>query len=413
MFRCITELKGLIIDIDSFLNEDLEEWVPFVKEYRCVFLTAQSNRADQIRERFGKNAVLQIKPFQMLFAPSIMTQKQCVKLLDLKATETVYVSKNIDFINNAMEFMTGTIWVTERVRYEDASRVADFVSKDIPTLYNDIKNGINGFIGEAALFPKQTPKGKMISASFSVDEDTYPLIFLGRYFGYAHYMSQLHPYSSAIYLNKINGKKYFGVFNDVFSNLLSTAIRRIITTTEIDGICSVPARIGTKNRFSDILQNVASATGTKNFDGLLECSRQYSSQKSLSQQEREVNVKDVFKVTRLIREENIVLIDDIVSTGSTLRECVRVLKRAGAERIVILVLAVNQIHETYWSSIPAQVNCPNCGGKMHLLVNSGSRQLFYSCYGCRNQTMSYEMGRQQIIDCVNGEIERPNEEITL
>lgn len=413
MFRCITELKGLIVDIDSFFSETLEEWDSFVKEYRCVFLTAQNSHADQVREHFGENTVLQIEPFQKLFAPSIMTQRQCVKLLDLKPTEIAYVSKDIDFINNAMEFLTGTIWVTERVRYEDASRVADFVSKDLPTLYNDLKKGIKGFIGESALFPGQDPKGRMISAAFTVDEDTYPLIFLGRYYGYAHYMSQLHPYSSAIYLNKRSGKKYFGVFNDVFSELFSTALRKIISTTKVDGICSVPARLGTNNRFSGILQTVANATGIGNYGGLLECSRQYFSQKSLSQQEREENIKGVFQATKPLNGENIVLIDDISSTGSTLRECVRMLKEAGAGSIIILVLAINQIHETYWSSIPAQVSCPNCGEKMHLLVNSRSKQFFYSCYGCRNQTMNFDTGRKQIVACVNREIDRPDEEITL
>ena len=413
MFRCITGLKGLIVDIDSFICESLEEWVSFVEEYRCVFLTAQRERADQMIERFGKGAVLRIEPFQKLFAPSIMTQRQCAKLLDLKPTEIAYVSKDIDFINNAMEFLTGTIWVTERVRYEDASRVADFVSKDLPTLYNDLKKGIKGFIGEAALFPGQDPKGRMITAAFTVDEDTYPVIFLGRYYGYAHYMSQLHPYSSAIYLNKRYGKRYFGIFNGVFSDLFLTAVRKILTTMKVDGICSVPARIGTEDRFSAIMQTVASATGIENYDGLLQCNRQYLSQKSLSQQEREENIKGVFQSSRPLRGENIILIDDIASTGSTLRECVRILKGAGAGRIVVLVLAINQIHETYWSSIPAQVSCPNCGEKMHLLVNSRNKQLFYSCYACRKQTMNFEAGRKHIIACVNREIDRPDDEIIL
>ena len=413
MFRCITELKGLIVDIDSFLSESLEEWASFVEEYRCVFLTAQSSHADQVREQFGESAVLQIEPFQKLFAPSIMIQRQCAKLLDLKPTEIAYVSKDINFINNAMGFLTGTIWVTERVRYADASRVADFVSKDLLNLYNDLKKGIKGFIGEATLFPGQDPKGRMISATFTVDEDIYPLIFLGRYYGYAHYMSQLHPYSSAIYLNKRSGKKYFGVFNDIFSTLFSTALRKIIATTEIDGICSVPPRLGINNRFSSILYTVASATGIGNYDGLLECNKQFIFQKSLSQQEREENIKGVFQVTRRLKGENIVLIDDITSTGSTLRECVRMLKEAGAGSIIILVLAINQIHETYWSSIPAQVSCPNCGEKMHLLVNSRSKQLFYSCYACRNQTMNFANGRRCVISCVNQEVAVFDDEITL
>ncbi len=101
-----------------------------------------------------------------------------------------------------MGFLTGTIWITDLVEYEDASNIADLVSKDVAALYRELRGGIKGFIGETALFPGEPFKGKLISTMLSVDEDAVPLIFLGRYFGYGHYMSQLHPYSSAIYLNK-------------------------------------------------------------------------------------------------------------------------------------------------------------------------------------------------------------------
>ena len=413
MFRCITQMKGLIIDIDSFWNEPLELWDSFVNEYKCVFLTAQNSHANQIRERYGEHSVLKIEPFQLFFAPSIMTHRQCVKLLELAPTEMVYVSKSIDFINNAMEFLTGTIWVTEKVRYEEASRVADLVSKNIQTLYNDLQNGIKGFIGEAALFPGAVPKGRIISTSLTVDEDTCPLIFLGRYYGHEHYMCQLHPYSSALYLNKREAKKYYGIFNDVISALYTTAVKKIMTAIEIDGICSVPPRTGLENRFSSVLKTVSGNTGISNYNGLLESTRQHLSQKSLSQKDRAENIKGVFQATRILHGENIVLIDDIVSTGSTLRECIRMLKKAGAGKIVMLVLAINQIHGSYWSSFPAQVSCPQCREKMHLLVNSKNKQLFYSCYSCRNQTMSFDSGRQSVISCVNREVAIKNDEITL
>ena len=40
-----------------------------------------------------------------------------------------------------------------------------------------------------------------------------------------------------------------------------------------------------------------------------------------------------------IRGAKILLIDDILTTGATLGECVRVLKEAGAERVVCATLA--------------------------------------------------------------------------
>ena len=63
-------------------------------------------------------------------------------MLDLLPTEVVYVSRDIEFINNAMEFLSGTIWITRNISYEDASRIADMVSRDLPTLNDDLNGGI-------------------------------------------------------------------------------------------------------------------------------------------------------------------------------------------------------------------------------------------------------------------------------
>ena len=413
MFRCITELKGFIIDIDSFEGVSLKEWDVFIDDFRCVFLTAKKDQAEKIRGVFRQTAVLLIEPFQMRFAPSIAIHKQCVKILGVESTETVYISKNIEFINNAMGFLTGTIWITESVNYEDASRIADLVSKDLRTVHNALTNGVKGFIGETVLFPGELNKGTIGKTSFLVDGITYSLIFLGRYFNYDHYMSQIHPYSSAISLNKRSGKKYYGAFDDVFSQLYLTALKRIMLSEKIDGICSTPPRVGAKNRFSRILQTSAKATGVKNYDGLLICGRPYSMQKSLSCIEREENIKGAFQATSILNGETMVLIDDVASTGSTLRECVRILKRSGVGKIIIIVLAINQIHESYWSSFSAQVSCPRCREKMHLLVNSNSKQFFYSCFRCKNQTMNFNEGRQRVITYVNREVAVSDDEIYL
>ena len=43
-----------------------------------------------------------------------------------------------------------------------------------------------------------------------------------------------------------------------------------------------------------------------------------------------------------IEGKNILLIDDIMTTGSTLNECSRVLKEVGAEKIFVAVLATGR-----------------------------------------------------------------------
>jgi len=61
----------------------------------------------------------------------------------------------------------------------------------------------------------------------------------------------------------------------------------------------------------------------------------------LSEEERKKNVKGVFlcKNPNQIKEKKVFLIDDIYTTGATMEECAKVLKEAGAEEIIGIVIA--------------------------------------------------------------------------
>lgn len=61
----------------------------------------------------------------------------------------------------------------------------------------------------------------------------------------------------------------------------------------------------------------------------------------LDLKERRKNIKGAFAVTRpeLIVGKNILLVDDIFTSGLTMEECARVLKRAGAKKVQGLALA--------------------------------------------------------------------------
>lgn len=65
------------------------------------------------------------------------------------------------------------------------------------------------------------------------------------------------------------------------------------------------------------------------------------SQTSLSREERILNIKDSFGISNQekIRNKNILLVDDISTTGATLNEAARVLKDAGAREVIGLVVA--------------------------------------------------------------------------
>ena len=64
-------------------------------------------------------------------------------------------------------------------------------------------------------------------------------------------------------------------------------------------------------------------------------------QSLLPRQDRLINVKGAFTVTdsSKVKDKTILLVDDVLTTGTTLNECSRVLKEAGAKKIVVAVIA--------------------------------------------------------------------------
>lgn len=69
--------------------------------------------------------------------------------------------------------------------------------------------------------------------------------------------------------------------------------------------------------------------------------RATATQAGLTLHARRENVRGVFAVARpeAVRDRVVVLVDDVLTTGATLSECARVLKRARALKVVALTLA--------------------------------------------------------------------------
>jgi ComF family protein len=74
---------------------------------------------------------------------------------------------------------------------------------------------------------------------------------------------------------------------------------------------------------------------------LLQRVRNTQSQSLLAREERSLNLVDAFAVvdTSGVKGKNILLVDDIMTTGYTLNECAKALKAAGARTVVGAVVA--------------------------------------------------------------------------
>lgn len=64
-------------------------------------------------------------------------------------------------------------------------------------------------------------------------------------------------------------------------------------------------------------------------------------QAELTSQEREINLKDVFECLRpeTVKDKRILLVDDVYTTGATMNQAAKVLKKAGAKQVDGLVVA--------------------------------------------------------------------------
>lgn len=98
----------------------------------------------------------------------------------------------------------------------------------------------------------------------------------------------------------------------------------------------------TYNQSYLLAQYVSSRYGLPICQELLARTRPTPQQKLLDEKQRRRNLKGAFRAAPECKGRSIVLIDDVVTTGSTLSECARTLKKAGAYRVYAACVACTE-----------------------------------------------------------------------
>ncbi len=113
----------------------------------------------------------------------------------------------------------------------------------------------------------------------------------------------------------------------------------------VDLIVPVPLDAGRRrargfNQAELLARELSRLSGVACETGALRRIRATETQTGLTNQQRRENVAGAFEARRgLAAGRNVLLIDDVITTGATAASCARALKRAGAARVAVVALA--------------------------------------------------------------------------
>jgi len=160
---------------------------------------------------------------------------------------------------------------------------------------------------------------------------------------YSHYVFETdNALQNIIHSLKYNGKFKLGTF---LGEILSQGIKS--RNWQIDLIIPIPIHHLKKaergyNQSDFIVKGLSKLLKIPSSSKILKRVRYTQSQTQLNQKEREENVAEAFKVKRRrsIKGKNLLLVDDVITTGATILECGKVLKGAGANTVYACSVAI-------------------------------------------------------------------------
>lgn len=147
----------------------------------------------------------------------------------------------------------------------------------------------------------------------------------------------------------IHSAKYHKRFQNAFflGKLLGRKAQSKLTQWQVDLIIPVPLHSAKKaergyNQSYYISKGISRVTGISVCEKAVKRVRNTQSQTHLNLIERKMNVKGAFKIKSAdkIKNKNILIVDDVITSGSTISECAAALKNSGADNIYVASAAI-------------------------------------------------------------------------
>ena len=153
------------------------------------------------------------------------------------------------------------------------------------------------------------------------------------------------PVSTAVYAFKYKNKRYYG---EIFAEELFDRFSGLIRYWNIDTIIPIPIhkkRLKKRgyNQAKIIAKRLGELSGIPVVADKIIRKKNTKPQKELNDIERIKNIKDAFEVQDdFVPSKAVLVIDDIYTTGNTIRQFAQILKDAGVEKVFFFTISIGQ-----------------------------------------------------------------------
>lgn len=399
MFVSSNRLNGLAIDLDSFPEDFGEQWPQVASSVSMLFLSKSEQRLATI-ERISSAFLT----YNGTFSSFLTKRKSLVDvhhLLEMESYEVAVLSRNLDVLKYIQGMNVSTIYFSEGnySKYEEVGNLPDFLVSSITDINQIINGDLKGYFSEVAAIiyngnQQEFTQGLVIVTEKEYEGRTSSIVSGGRYFSTSDIRFPIHQLSQRIIRNKDYPDSQVTLFSSIYNDLIRFIEEQL---EQVDILTRIPPRPSQQtDRLIECVHYVSNQkTHIQNAARLLTCSRDYESQKYLNQEQRLSNIQGVFEVNGSFEGKHVVILDDVISTGSTALEAAKEFYEAGAEMVTILVLGINQFKNSMITSYHP-LKC-ECGSELKIRFNRRNNSAFFGCSNyreCNNRPLDFLAGVQ-------------------
>ena len=130
------------------------------------------------------------------------------------------------------------------------------------------------------------------------------------------------------------------IYSRLFAELLSPLLSQVPTDYVLMPVPLHISRLRKRgyNQAYEIAKEISKCS-SRELDTTLVRQKNTAMQAQLELKQRAKNVSKAFAVNQPLINKNIILVDDVMTSGNTLKECAKTLRKAGAENVRVLVFA--------------------------------------------------------------------------